>query len=221
MALTLVQSNGAANTGTSGTIAFSSNVTLGNLLLVYFPVYNNITNAPTDSRSNTWYNILASTTSGSGSSRLGIWAAVANFTGSCTVSYSGFPSANEAGICLQEWSGVQAISFAGFASYGGTSTIGVNNATPLTTLSGTAVLLGFNISNTGAITPSPGTSRVAFSLSTGAYIMLADTPFTAQSSFENFSITWSTPASSLGLVAMLFLSPTPTASAGPNSSFAS
>jgi hypothetical protein len=215
----LVQSKGAANTGASGTVAFTSNVTVGNLLLIMYTGFNFVMNAPTDSLSNTWIN-LAPLTSGPGPTRNVVYAAVANSSGTCTVSYSGCPAANEAVFFLEEWSGVKGLAFAGFASQSGATSVLSNNVSPYTDQSGTAILFGSQLTNTNPLSVSPGTNRQTVSLSAGGYGTLADTPVAIQSSFNGFSVTWSATGASTGASVMLFLFPALPSTAS-NSGFAS
>ena len=218
----LVQSNGAANSGSSGTISFTSNVTAGDLLLVVFLPFNANPPAPTDSLSNTWIPIVPFAQESSGAAGMNAWAAIANSSGACTVSYSGFPSADQAAIFLEEWSGVEALSHAGSAIGTGSTTICENTNTPLTTQSGTAVLFAWQDSNGNAITPSPGTSRQAFSIPGGAYATLADAPFSIQSSFAAFSVTWSIAGGGGAdtVCGMIFLFGPASGGSAANSSFA-
>jgi len=220
MALSLVQSKGVANSNTSGTVAFTSNVTTGNLLLVLYGGYNDIINLPTDSQGNTWVEIMPGLT-GAGSSKIVAFGAVAKSTGANTVSYSGAPSANEACIFLEEWSGVAGLAFVGFQTQIANSSTCTNAYMPLTSAAGTAVMWALQVTDTVTMSVSPGTERQTVSLSSGAWGAVADASLAVQSSFNNFSVTWTASSGSKnGVNGMLFLFPAPSSTVA-NSSYAS
>ena len=93
MAYSLVQEARDFSFGTSNTAtfakAFTSNVTLGNLLVVWMDDFNTGTTGTvtvSDSRGNTWNQVQTSLAGGSG--RCIMFWAVANSTGSCTVTFN-------------------------------------------------------------------------------------------------------------------------------------
>jgi hypothetical protein len=218
----LVQNEGAANTGTSGTIAFSSDVTEGDLLLVVFLTFDGPPDPPTDSLSNTWVNIVPFI-NGTGGACLVAWCAIANSSGACTVSYSSFPSANEGAVFLEEWSGVSGAAYAGTISGAGSSLVCPNVNMPITSQDGIVVLFAWQSSDTVSISVTPGTSRQSFSVSSGGYVGLADAPFSQQSDLAGFTSTWSSSDSEAKDITsgMIFLFGPESSGSAANSSYAS
>lgn len=107
MSITKVQSNGGFDFSSAPVVAFTSNVTAGNLLLAAVTTGGGgtVTTAVTDSQGNT-YHLLAGTGTGyvtTGSTRVSLHAATAGSSGACTVTAT--PSSGGAALAVLEYSG--------------------------------------------------------------------------------------------------------------------
>lgn len=137
---TLVQS-AIGSASPSGTLAFPSNVTAGNLLHIiaiwYDPSNSHPANTPTDSKGNTYkdsYNAITRWNTGTANAfHLQEWWAIANASGSNTVTYSA-GSGSDIEICIAEYTGIGSIQ----PYVNGTET--VNNSGSTTADSGNIAL---------------------------------------------------------------------------------
>jgi hypothetical protein len=151
--LTVQHNSGTTESGTSVTVAYNSNVTSGNLLLVAESSYDGVSlEAPTDTLGNSFVQLVAKGTSGD--SVAAIYAATANASGADTVT-CGVNASNNIHCHIYEVQGVTAI----VDQTGNSSVTGTSLSVPTSAATTNAVdyVLAFFSDNGGSnYTPGSG-----------------------------------------------------------------
>lgn len=108
MSAILVQSQSQDNSSlsTGGTLAYGSNVTVGNTLIFILPFYNSFNPVITDSQGNTWTRTIGPTFNGG--YKTFIFTAVAGSSGANTLTLTAVAGGNNLGSTLLEVSGLAA-----------------------------------------------------------------------------------------------------------------
>ncbi len=158
-AISLVQSNSTYPGGTGPTgLAFSSNNTAGNLIVVGVQGANNSADPTiTDTRGNTYVKV-GSVHGGSGTAYSYLYYAKNIAAGANTVTVT-LPNGNDLGFHISEWSGVDTTSpFNASSSDVATSSVTVWSTTNLTTTAADTVLIAFTGTENSAETFTAGTN---------------------------------------------------------------
>lgn len=149
------QSAAAGSLASPGTLAYPSNVTIGNILIATWFTGNNTPPSPTisDSRSNTWTpcpGMPIITTSGAQCT----WWAVANSSGACTVTFTSTGATPWVSVTEYTVTGTAAVLDKG-ASNSGSGTVVVTTAAAI----GAADLLVIGVGSLPATVPTGWTAR--------------------------------------------------------------
>jgi len=203
-ALVQATSTTSALSGTTMSLAFSSNVTSGNLLVTdlrYGAPANPITSVTGTSGhcSATWTIVGPSSMTGETDDVKGGWAySFANGTGACTVTWN-LSLSNSGGVVdVAEFSGPTLLTTTSTPGQGGSSTtVTTNTSTP----NSGDLLIGFFESQFGAASVTPGTGFTTATTGTsGGTVYTAITyKLSATAGSQTTSLTWaSSPTASIG-----------------------
>ena len=161
MANTFIQGNAAttAPTGNSSSLAFSSNVAVGNLLVMGWrrATTGTVTSVTDDMGVGNSWTVVYDTADTGGTS--GGWAYVfTKGSGACTVSVNYSTSVAGGVVCIGEWNGPTAVRSNSAASTAGTGTL---LTSPSITATAGDLLLGLFQANTGNASVTAGSGYVA------------------------------------------------------------
>lgn len=166
MALSFVQATNAANAaGTTSALAFTSNVTVGSLLLVSLRNDGALTTSVSDTIGNVWVNV-----NGTGNDP-SIWYTVNKTTGANTVTGTYSSSNSNNNILVAEYSNPLASPLDGFVGAGSTTTWSVG---PLTTHFTNETLIIILLSFGGGSTTSTSGATLRVDSNTGGKMSLLD-----------------------------------------------
>jgi len=201
-AVTFVQYASSVPTTSSGTVAFGSNVTAGDILCYIVTGFSTSSATPTDTLSTT-YSLLTQT---GGTSNVLFYVGKAGSSGANTVSFSGVNASNVL-IVVEEWSGVAGVYLGNVGTQGGTTYSLTNATSPLTAQGGVMLVFATQTVNNTTFTFSGGTIRAQANPPAVLSCVVGDEPISQQTVVNNLTVSMTLGSGGSGAMGMVYLEP--------------